>query len=318
MIKQTIDILMAVYNSADYILMQLQSLMEQTYPHFRIIIRDDCSSDQSVDLIEKFSQKYPGKILFIKGKKNLGACHNFATLLRYTKADYIMFSDADDIWLPTKIEESFVLMQENEIMHGKKTPLLIHTDLTVVNEQLQILSNSFWDSSKTNPYSANFLNQLLVQNVITGCTMLINQPLLQLASPLPKEAIMHDWWIGLVASAFGQIDFLEKPTVLYRQHSKNHIGAKNWKSLAIYWTYFQKVLQTNGRFELHQCLLKTMHQASLFLQRYKTCLNLQQQQIVQNYVRLNSIGFLRKRYLFFKHRYFKNAFLKNVGMFLFL
>lgn len=309
---------MAVYNNEDYLLAQLQSLMAQTCPHFRVIIRDDRSSDRSVHLIENFNQQYPGKILFIQGTENLGACGNFAALMNYAKADYIMFCDADDIWLPTKIEESFALMQKNETIYGKKSPLLIHTDLTVVDKQLRTLGHSFWEFSKINPHSANELNRLLVQNAITGCTMLINQPLLQLAKPIPKEAIMHDWWIGLVASAFGKIDFLAKPTILYRQHGKNAVGAKNEKGIKNYFIYAKKIFHATGRQELRQRLIKTMQQASQFSHRYEPLFNPQQRQIIQAYVALRTAKPLKKRYLFFKHRYFKSTFAKNMGMFLLL
>jgi glycosyltransferase involved in cell wall biosynthesis len=313
-----IDILMAVYNNAYYLAAQLQSLMEQTYPQFRIIARDDCSSDHSVEIIEQFSRKHPGKIVLIRGQENLGARGNFAALVREAKADYIMFCDADDVWLPTKIEESLALMQKNEAIYGKKTPLLIHTDLAVVNKHLEILCPSFWSYSKLNPQLANDLNRLLPHNVITGCTMLINKTLLDLAAPIPQGAIMHDWWIGLVASAFGRIDCLKKPTMLYRQHGKNDIGAKNWKSMAPYWNYVKKATQQIGRQEMRLRLTKTIQQATAFSHRYQKHLSSNKKNIVHNYTALDKAGIFKKRYLFFKHRYFKNTFAKNVGMFFFL
>jgi glycosyltransferase involved in cell wall biosynthesis len=315
---QKIDILMAVYNGAHYVLAQLHSMMEQTYPHFRIIIRDNCSSDQTVSLIEQFSRQHPGKIFLIKGTENLGAMGNFATLVHYAEAPYVMFSDADDVWLPTKIEESLALMQKNEANYGAQMPILIHTDLTVVDKELNILGHSFWNYSRLNPYNAHALNRLLIHNVITGCTTLVNQPLLKLAAPIPKEAIMHDWWLGLVASAFGKIDHLAKPTILYRQHGKNDTGAKNWKSLSTYLAQTKKALQTVGRAELRQRLFRTIQQASQFLNRYEGQLEPHKKRIIQNYVALATAGPLQKRYLFLRHRYFKNMLTKNIGTFLFL
>lgn len=316
--NQTIDILMAVYNNGHYILAQLQSLMQQTYSQFRIIIRDDCSSDNSVSLIQSFSKQYPNQVLFIQGKENLGACGNFGELMRYAEAPYIMFCDADDIWLPTKVEESLAMIQKNEALYGNRTPLLVHTDLAVVDKELCPLSHSFWQYSQIDPQAAHHLNRLLVHNVMTGCTMLINRPLLQLAMPIPKEAIMHDWWIGLVASAFGKIDRLAKPTMLYRQHGKNDVGAKDWKSMATYWAHAKKALHPDGQQQLRHSLLRTIHQASRFSHRYQAHLTPQKQKIVQEYATLDSTHPLRKRYLFFKNRYFKNTIAKNIGMFFFL
>jgi glycosyltransferase involved in cell wall biosynthesis len=315
---ERIDILMAVYNNAEFIVAQLQSLLTQTYPHIRIIIRDDCSSDHSVQLIETFCKQHPEKIFLIKGTENLGARGNFSALVSEAKAEYIMFCDADDVWLPTKIEESLALMKKNEAIYGQNTPLLIHTDLAVVDKDLKLLHSSFWSYSKINPQVANFLNRLLPHNVITGCTMLLNKSLLQLAAPIPKEAIMHDWWIGLVASAFGVIDVLNKPAVLYRQHGKNEIGAKNWNSISTYLIQGKKILHKHGRQEMRNRLLKTIEQASMFWNRYGKHLVPQKKHIVQNYAVLCDLSALKKRYLFFKHRYYKNTFVKNAGMFIFL
>lgn len=318
MTNLTIDILLAVYNNAEYLAAQLHSLMEQTYPHFRIIARDDCSTDHSIEIIEEFNQRYPEKIVLIKGNENLGARGNFATLIHHAQADYIMFCDADDVWFPTKIEESLILMQKNEALYGRNSPILIHTDLTVTDKHLCVLNHSFWNYSKLNPQLANHLNRLLTHNVITGCTLLINKPLLSIVAPIPKEAIMHDWWIGIVASTFGHIDFLDKSTLFYRQHGKNDTGAKNWRSLGTYWSHMKKGMERAGRCEMRQQISKTIQQALCFSLRYSGKMEIQKQKIVQHYTTLGTSGILKKRILFFKHRYFKNTFIKNSAMFLFL
>jgi glycosyltransferase involved in cell wall biosynthesis len=314
----TLDILMAVYNNEAYVTHQLQSIIEQTYPHFQIIIRDDQSTDRSFQLIEDFARLHPGKIRLIRGEKNLGARGNFAALMQESTADYIMFSDADDVWLPNKIEETLALMHKNEKIYGKTTPLLIHTDLTVVDKNLCTITPSFWNYSQIDPEHGLFLNRLLVQNVITGCTMLINRPLLELANPIPDPAIMHDWWIGLVASAFGCIDYVQKPTMLYRQHGKNNIGAKDKRSWVACLGQAKFFFQKKGREEIRGRLLRTILQAAEFLHRYGSQLSNEKRGIVRGYASFVRIGPLHKRYLFFKNRYFKNSFTQNAGMFLLL
>lgn len=313
--QPSIDILMAVYNNEEFILEQLESLACQTYPHFRIIIRDDCSSDGSVSLIEEFSSRHPDRVILIKGTENLGAKGNFAKLMDECKSKYAMFCDADDIWSPTKIEETLHLMQKNEALYGEKTPLLVHTDLSVVDRNLQSVCPSFWDYSQLNPHSARSINRLLTQNVVTGCTMLINRPLLELASPIPQEAVMHDWWIALVASAFGHIDFTLKPTILYRQHGKNSIGAKNKKSFSVIWQEAKKALKPAGRQELKAKLLKTIQQAAQFKIRYGNFLGETHTRIIEDFASLERNRAAIKRYLFFKRRFFKNTFAQNICMF---
>ena len=310
----SIDLLIAIYNNEEYLPAQLESLMNQTTSHFRIIARDDCSKDQSIAILEDFRQKHPEKILLIKGEKNLGASGNFSALMSEATADYIMFCDGDDVWFPTKIEESMKEMLKSEQIYGKETPLLIHTDLTVVNRDLSILDRSFCHYSKLQPKSADRLNRLLPQNVITGCTMLMNRPLLDLAMPIPTEAVMHDWWIGLVACLFGRISYLVKPTIFYRQHGKNDVGAKNWRSMTTYWNHFKKTLKSNGREEVRRRFMRTIRQGEQIFLRYGKMMTPQQREIIQHYIAIASSGYLKKRLLFFKYRFFKNDFAKNLGM----
>lgn len=314
-----IDILIATYNNSDFILVQLESLLRQTYTRFRIIIRDDCSTDITQELIEKFSQLHPGIITFLKGDKNLGPKGNFAELMNHSQAEYILFCDADDYWLPTKVEDSLRVMIENEKRHGKQTPLLIHTDLKVVDSSLSVIHPSFWNYSKIKPESAHSLHRLLVQNSITGCTMMINKPLLELVKSIPNEAIMHDWWIGLVACALGKIDFINHATVLYRQHSKNCVGAKHAGGLGYYRNHLKKIFRKEGRAGFRNRLQKTFQQAEQFYCRYKDHLTEEQQDLVQSYASLGKIkSALKKRSIFLSRRFFKQSLAKNVGMFFLL
>lgn len=310
-----IDILLAIYNGSEYIIQQLESIFDQTYQDFHLTIRDNCSQDDTVLLIENFSKSHPGRITLIKGTENLGAKGNFAVLAAQAKAPYIMFSDGDDFWLPNKICDTFALMKQNERDYGISTPILIHTDLTVVDKNLNVIDKSFWNYSRLNP-NDDSLHRLLVQNIITGCTTLINQPLLKLALPIPKEAVMHDWWIGLVASAFGRIDVLKKPTLLYRQHGKNDTGAKNWKSSKSYLTALKQVSSQNGRDGLRQNVSRWIAQADMFFKRYHQHLNQPQSRMVFDCASLPKYNPLKRRYLLIKHGLYKNTLAKTVGLFL--
>lgn len=310
---QQIDILMAIYNGSEYIIPQLLSIIEQTYPHFHITIRDNCSLDNTVELIENFVKKHPGKITLIKGTENLGAMGNFATLASLAKAPYIMFSDGDDVWLPNKIADTLELLKRNETLYGMATPILIHTDLTVVDKNLKVIDRSFWSYSGLNPDFSS-LQRLLIQNVVTGCTTLINQPLLKLALPIPKEAIMHDWWLGLVAATFGTIDVLNKPTLLYRQHGKNDTGAKKWKGFKSYMAAVKKVSSQKGLSDLRQSVSRCITQADAFFKRYHQDLTPAQCQAVKDFASLHKHDAVKRRYLILKHGFYKNTLAKTLGL----
>ncbi|MFC5531029.1 glycosyltransferase family 2 protein [Cohnella yongneupensis] len=227
--SSTIALLLSTFNGHKYLKDFLDSLASQSYQNFILFVRDDGSSDETVSIIETYKEKLTLHLL--EERSNLGAKLSFNRLLEYTennfKYEYFMFADQDDIWLPDKIESTFTRMKALEHEHPGE-PVLIHTDLIICDEIANVISPSFWDYQNLDP-SRTQLNQLLVQNVITGCTMMINRKLAQVCQPIPQHCMMHDWWIGLVASCFGHIGHLNKGTILYRQHGKNQVGTNGYR-----------------------------------------------------------------------------------------
>lgn len=218
-----VAVLLAVYNGEKYLKEQIESILSQSFTDFKIIIRDDGSSDESGLIIEEYCKNYPQKVFALDGKATGGAAKNFAALLEACDEDYIMFCDQDDVWLPDKIEKTLSAMKTAE--DGGKTPVLVHTDLKVVDQKLNIISPSFFDFQQLKQDKVT-LPRLLVQNYVTGCTIMINRALKQKCGKIPDDCIMHDWWLALVAVLFGKLICLEEATMLYRQHSDNQVGAK--------------------------------------------------------------------------------------------
>jgi hypothetical protein len=132
---------------------------------------------------------------------------SFETLLKYacenSDAKYFMFCDQDDVWNQDKVELTLQKMYEMEKLY-KNTPILVHTDLEVVDENLHTINPSFMKLQNLDE-KKNRLNNLLIQNTITGCTVMINRDLAKLCLPMSSNAIVHDWWVGLVAGYFGKI-----------------------------------------------------------------------------------------------------------------
>lgn len=221
-----ISILMATYNGGKFIAEQIESLINQTLTEWKLFINDDGSDDDTIRIVNSYQKKDPRIQLLPSTAHNLGARDNFAHLMQTTKAGYIMFCDQDDVWLPEKVQLTFELMQKCEGDYGPQTPLLVHTDCRVVGLQQQTLAPSFSQYQRMKHVEENPLRILLTQNFVTGCTVMINRALLNIALPVPREAVMHDWWLALVAASAGRIRFLEQPTVLYRQHQQNVAGAK--------------------------------------------------------------------------------------------
>ena len=133
-----------------------------------------------------------------------------------------------NIWLPKKLELIMQRMKGAELNYGMKTPLLVHSDLSIIDYAGQYISESFLKYRKLQPKHKDPLKVLLVQNFVTGCTVLINRPLADAALPIPENAVFHDWWLALIAAAMGRIIFEPSPTVLYREHDSNVVGPKGF------------------------------------------------------------------------------------------
>lgn len=221
----TVDILLATYNGARFLPAQLDSIAAQDHAGWRIIARDDGSTDDTAYIVQDFAEKHPGKVfMFPEGPKQ-GAAGNFAALMRASDAPYAMFCDQDDVWYPDKISKTLEAMKALELMYGSDTPLLVHTDARVVDSYLSPLRPSYSSMMKLHP-KRHPLSRLLVQNTVHGCTAMLNRPLILAACNMPESARMHDHWAALVAASLGMIAYLNFPTLDYRQHDANVIGAR--------------------------------------------------------------------------------------------
>ena len=315
--KPLIGILMATYNGEKFIKEQIESILDQTYKNWKLIIHDDGSTDSTVDMIKEYAKKHLYRIIFIDdGIKCGGAKENFAHLMQIAKDkfnfDYIMFSDQDDVWLPNKIEITLNKMLNVEHEVGKDKPILIHTDLKVVDEHLNVIAESFWKYQKINPRD-NTLNRLLCQNVVTGCTVLINKPALDITLPIPDGAILHDWWIALVVATFGQIFYVPRATILYRQHLSNETGAKNWNFISI----IKKIFKKKEIEEIKKNYLATIEQAKSFLKKYNNNLFSSHKEMLNAYIELPKFNSLTKLYYIQRYGFYKSGKLRNLGWIIF-
>lgn len=228
--SKPIAIILGVYNGSKYLSNQLDSIINQTNKDWTLYIRDDFSSDNSLEIISRYCEQYSNFILIEDTKGNLRTRDNFFELLYRVDSDYYMFCDQDDIWLPNKIELTFNKMKFNELKY-KYNHILIFTDLKVVDYSLKELSSSFWKYSRINPYVIKTFNYMSVYSLVTGCTVMINRKAYLNSLPISPLAAMHDSWITLKTIASGGIvDFVDEVTILYRQHGSNVLGANEVNS----------------------------------------------------------------------------------------
>ena len=218
-----IDILLATYNGEKYLREQIDSILNQTYKNIRLIVSDDCSKDGTRKILEEYKNK-DERIKVYYQEKNLGVVKNIEFLLGKVESPYYMLADKDDYWLPEKAGKSLETLKNNNAD-------LVFGDLQVVDENLNTMYESFNDymllSRKINKYIDSYkLNYLY--NCVTGCTVLAKKETIEKILPLPTNSkyLIHDHWIGLMASLNGKLAYMPEKYIKYRQHGNNQVGTE--------------------------------------------------------------------------------------------
>lgn len=301
-----IAILLSIYNGSSYLQEQLDSLLNQSYKNLIILVRDDGSVDSSIEIVKSYSKIL--NIIILEDSQNIGVKKSFSYLLKYAidKLDstYFMFCDQDDIWKTDKVEKTLLKIIEVEKFYKNK-PILIHSDLKLVDNNLNEMYESFWKFEKIDPKKNSF-NNLLLQNTITGCTVMINKSLAEKSIEIPESCIMHDWWIGLVASYFGVISYIDDKTILYRQHESNTIGAQGYT----YTTVLKKIFAYSRNGDIN----KNIAQAKIFLDKYKDDLDEGTLKMLLDFSNINSKSFIQRRIILVKYRLWKQGIVRNLGL----
>ena len=219
--KYKVDILMATYNGEKYLKEQIESIINQSYDNWTLLIRDDKSKDNTVSIIEEYERK-DSRIKLLRDKKvNLGFVKNFEELLNNSQKEFIMFSDQDDYWEKDKIKNYIEILKKNESL--LKKPLLIHSNSFVCDKDLKIIKQKFINSfvareKDTNSYFFSY--------IVQGSTVMINKRMKEISIPFLKAVTLHDRYFHLLAEFFGNRIFIDKTLTKYRQHADNKIGAK--------------------------------------------------------------------------------------------
>lgn len=215
-----ISVCLASYNGENFIAEQITSILLQLGKNDELIISDDNSSDATQRIVADFNDD---RIRFVLNPKS-GVVSNFENAISKSKGEYIFLSDQDDVWLPNKVQVSLACIKKLE-EENPNLPLMVFSDATVVDEHLNVIVPSLFNSTKEDPNLSGKPEVIAVANRILGCTMLINRQAKECCLPIQDIAVMHDWWIALSVAKHGIIKPVSASTILYRQHGNNVIGA---------------------------------------------------------------------------------------------
>lgn len=305
----SVQVALATFNSERFLRDLLDSLFAQTSQQFTLLVSDDGSTDDTLDILARYSRRYPGRIQVLPpAGRHLGPVMNFSRLLHAATADYLLLCDHDDVWLEHKIALSVNSICALEGFHGKSTPILAHTDLVIVGSDLRLIRPSFFDDSLSDRKPSD-LTGLLTTNVATGCASVINRALYERARPIPPEAVMHDHWLALVAASVGAISFIAVPTILYRQHGNNFIGAASGPGPL--WRRIRGTLFTDDR---RQQMVRYSRQAAALLRRCGDDMGEEARRATETLARLWTVSRWRRLPLLWRSGLRLQGFVRNTAL----
>ncbi len=285
----TTEILLAVCNGERFLPALLDSLQKQTLSDFSVLFQDDGSDDRSPEILRAVCGADRRFLSGACSGQKLGAMGNFFSLIRQSRADALLLCDQDDIWEPEKVHTLCRALEQAEQKWGADAPLLIHSDCRVIDQDGQVIHESFFRHQGWDPDAVS-LPRLLVQNNVTGCTLIMNRALANLiaAHADPKKLFMHDWFIALTAAAFGHVVFLNQVLTQYRQHGGNAIGASTKSQ-------FQRGLDSLSRRErVHARLQLNYSHTRAFTEAYGDLLPESARQITESFLRTEKMPRIRR------------------------
>ena len=272
-----IAVLLSSYNGEKYITEQIQSILSQQNVRVHLLIRDDGSSDRTIDIIKQIESQDP-RISTITGK-NLGVVKSFFYLLEHVDEnfDYFAFADQDDVWKADKLERATIELGG----YDRKIPAMYYSRLQFTDEHLNPIGFSIIPSNRG-------FHNALVQNQATGCTVVINKIARELIlTRLPDWALMHDWWIYLAVSATGNVYYDEYPGILYRKHGNNVTPATPWFAMEL----VARVKRFLGHGKITQ---KVTDQVREFYRVYQDELNDEQRNMIDGFLTARGSGFFKR------------------------
>lgn len=304
-------VLLAAYNGEKYITKQIDSILNSNHnADLSILISLDPCTDKTEHILESFDEPL---ISIVKNSNPSGtAKKNFSRLMEKalnSDESYFCFSDQDDLWDKDKVAITFNRLLQMEGQYGSTTPLLVFSDSRVVSENLQIIASSFVANEGLKPDKAKDFKRLLIQNVGQGCTFLFNKALLELATPIPEGARMHDHWLMLVACAFGKISFINQPLLSYRQHSSNVLGSKQHNTIS---SIVRAVKKSNA---IKKSVHELQKQAVSFHEQYRDKLPVKTQKFLIEFGNLDKSSIIARKTFCLKHKLYMGDLKRTIGFY---
>lgn len=303
------EVLLATYNGSEFLAQFLDSLLAQDEDRFRIIARDDGSTDTTREILARYSEKFAGRMQILSDATPSGsAAANFDMLLRSSSARHVLFADQDDIWRPARVRRTIEELLRLEKRYGRDCPLYFFTDVEVIDRSFNQIAESYWAFKKIDPGICKRLSQILVCPPMLGCASGINRKLADMITPLPVGPITgHDWYALLVARLFGQIGWSAERTVRYRVHGGNSSRPKEARfgALARHKRWVSVV---------RRGMLRRREQAAALLDTFGPAISETDRRVIEGFIRSGEQSFLGRRLKLVSGKYLYPDATRNFAM----
>ncbi len=283
-----ITVAIATYNGARYLEEQLDSILHQTYPHVRIVVSDDGSTDGTLGILEKYRSR--GQLSFGHNGSRSGYITNFKNAVSLASAgQYVALSDQDDIWLPRKLEEAMRKMQQIEV-EGK--PAMVYSDLVLVDQDKNLINPSFSNELNQDTYR-HCLETLLFGGFVNGCTMLMNPEMVKYFHTISENGTAeHDSWITLSAYTFGTAGRTPDAQIWYRRHVDNATGLINHSRKSRFQRLFGEL---SSLFKGNDLFERELITATQFYEVFHDKLTPEQKALFTRFLALRNKSYLEKK-----------------------
>ena len=255
-------ILLATYNGERFLPAQIDSLLAQDDPDWLLLVRDDGSTDGSLQILSQAARSDRRVRILRSGTERLGSTGSFFELMQQAMSEgarYFALCDQDDVWLPQKLSLMRLAMHDLEGAADRDAALLCWSDLSWIDADGRTLAHSHFRRAGAAVALSGPGPWLLAMNVVPGCAMLGNRALLETALPQPPGIDHHDWWLALVAAAAGHVRVLDMPLAAYRQHLGNAVGAASPLAKLIQALRSPAALPARGRTTYWQAVANARH-----------------------------------------------------------
>lgn len=304
--EDSVDILLTTYNTKiEYLKKQIDSILNQTYKNFTLIISDDCSPNEEVrEILKEYEQKDKRIKLYFQ-EKNLGCTKSFEFLLKQSTAEYIAFSDHDDIWYSNKIEESLKAIKEENVS-------LVYCDANQIDENDNILNESYLRYKNMPILKGKDFILPYSRHIAIGCSQMITKEVKEKMLPFTENTFAHDWHSAYIASNINGIYCIDKPLFGYRIHENNIFGGRSFKQNMKIWKRENGNSYKSYLKYRHKVITKTYLAGVLMCKDYSSKiddkLKVQEDEVIKYYKKSQKSKVI---YLAL-HKYFKFLYFKGI------